>query len=524
MVGRWQFFFGMRLEKSQNAKNSAKACNWRRDWSRIIRKVPERIPTSPSSTPLNSTNPNIHFNVDNVKVKENLVLAFDNSDGNAITTSSSLIPSTSNAPMSTAPSSTNNAPPFTSTDPFTDDLSLFDQSFVIQDSTGTKRNINSILELNDDSFDTHKRRRYVLDYMVNVDRCWEPPTYWTLNNLNITQKFQQFRNRSILFADAKHNTSDNRLLSLSNIFSITPSQSTSCLHRVHGSYYKSIVKLIKCKQGLHSHCNGDGAYHYDDVTHAKDLVDQDPKLLVKKLYALIRKFGNASAAAFGEGDSDDDEDNDDNGKNYHNHTNTIGENNGSDDHSNDDDDENVDDLLLTTNILDNLVGAFQNWIDNYVFESTFIQQHLSPFMIPVFQRLSITLQLGGTHINNDPTSLLANYVGTYQTTSGDKFMFFPVKSKHLELTQMVDKLLDYGVESPGVVGVLVEGHSMKTYSMRLIEYGCYIFYEHGLLTLLQSLQDVHGALIIIEHLIQLGNILQGTLQNIDTRAITIPAR
>ena len=375
--------------------------------------------------------------------------------------------------------------------------------------------------------------------MVNVDRCWEPSIYWTLQNLNITQKFQQFRNRAILLADAKHNISDNRLLSLSNIFTITSSQSTSCLHRVHASYYKSIMKLIKRKQGWSSLPFPARIW----CSMVDELIGRRDKLPVKKLYALIRKFGNASAAAFGDGDSDDDEeddeddDEDDGGKNDHDHTNIIGENNDPDDHSDEDNDENVDDLLLTTNILDNLVGAFQNWIDSCVFESTFIQQHLSPFMIPVFRRLSITLRLGETHINSDPTSLLADYVGTYQTTSGDKFDVLSCEVKPFgkksssqvqsdftklgkELKQMVDKLLDYGIESPVAVGVLVEGYSMKTYSMRLIEDGCYIFYEHGLLTLLQSPQDVHGAPIIIEHLIQLGNILQGTLQNIDTRSLS----
>ena len=62
--------------------------------------------------------------------------------------------------------------------------------------------------------------------------------------------------------------------------------------------------------------------------------------------------------------------------------------------------------------------------------------------------------------------------------------------------------------------------SMKTYSMSLIEDGCYIFYEHGSLTLFQSPQDVYETPIIIEHLMQLGNILQSTLQNIDTRALS----
>ncbi|KAG2223514.1 hypothetical protein INT45_000834 [Circinella minor] len=529
------------LEKSKNAQKGPKAYSWRRDWSKIIRKVPEQTSicsSSSSSTPLDKTDSNIHFNVDNIKLTENSVFTVGGS--NVITTSPSSgfssIPPTSNAPMSTT-----NTLPSTSTGPSTDDLSLFDQSFAIQDSTGAKRNIDSILEINDDSFDTHKRRRYVLNYMVNVDRCWEPSTYLTLQNLNITQKFQEFRNRSILLADAKHNISDNRLLSLSNIFSITPSQSTSCLHRVHPSYYKSIMKLIKRKQGWASLPFPARTW----CSTVDELIGRRDKLPVKKLYALIRKFGNASAAAFGDGDSDDDDDdenedddNDDN-KNNHGNTNTINENKDLDDHTDDDDDddENVDDLLLTTNILDNLVGAFQNWIDNCVFESTFIQQHLSPFMIPVFQRLSITLRLGETHVNNDPTSLLADYVGTYQTTSGNKFDVLSCEVKPFgkksssqvqsdftklgkELKQMVDKLLDYGIESPVVVGVLVEGYSMKTYSMRLVEDGCYIFYEHGSLTLLRSPQDVHGVPIIIEHLIQLGNILQDTLKNIDTRSLS----
>ncbi|KAI7853066.1 hypothetical protein BDC45DRAFT_606952 [Circinella umbellata] len=522
-----------RLEKSQNARKGAKAYSWRRDWPKIIRKIPELTSTcSSSSTPLDKTASSVHVNADNIVLRDNPVLTIGGS--NVITTSSS-------SDFNSIPPTTN-AVPSSSADPSTDDLSLFDQSFVIQDSTGRKRNIDSILEINDDSFDTHKRRRYVLNYMVNVDRCWEPSTYWTVQNLNITQKFQEFRNQSILLADAKHNISDNRLLSLSNIFSITPSQSTSCLHRVPASYHKSIMKLIKRKQGW-------APLPFPARTWCcmvDELIGRRDKLPVKKLYALIRKFGDASAAAFGDGESDEneneneDDDNDnDNNKNNHNHT--INENNkpddDSDDDDDDDDDEKVDDLLLTTNILDNLVGAFQNWIDNCVFESAFIQQHLSPFMIPVFQRLSITLRLGETHVNNDPTSLLADYVGTYQTTSGDKFDVLSCEVKPFgkksssqvqsdftklgkELKQMVDKLLDYGIESPVVVGVLMEGYSMKTYSMRLIEDGCYIFYEHGSLTVLQSPQDVHGAPIIIEHLIQLGNILQDTLQNIDTRSLS----
>lgn len=133
---------------------------------------------------------------------------------------------------------------------------------------------------------------------------------------------------------------------------------------------------------------------------------------------------------------------------------------------------------------------FQNWIDDCVFETTFVEQHLSPFMNVVFRRLSVKLRLGETNINNDPNSLLADYVGSYQATSGDKFdvltcevnPFNKASSSQAqsdfvklgkEMKQMVDKLVDNGVESPVVVGVLVESYFVKTYSMRLVERGSY---------------------------------------------------
>ena len=158
---------------------------------------------------------------------------------------------------------------------------LYRQDITDQKSNGAKRNIDPLLViykkdndksqsliphlivllltysfpfisvgLNDDSFDSHKRRRYIINYMIDIDRSWEPLTRWNLHGLDITEKFQQFRNRSILLADAKHNISDNRILSLSNIFTITPCQSTSCLHRFSPTYYKSILKVIKRKQGF----------------------------------------------------------------------------------------------------------------------------------------------------------------------------------------------------------------------------------------------------------------------------------
>lgn len=263
----------------------------------------------------------------------------------------------------------------------------------------------------DDSFDKHKRRRYVIDYMVDVDRTWQPQSHWEYGSLSITEKFEQFRHRSILLSEAKHNLSDNRVLSLSNVFVITPYQATSSLHRYEPRYYKEIVKNIKRKG------------YWPDLPFpvrtwcgmVDQLIGRSSNLPVRKLYALVRHFGDASDAALeqGEDDEDDDEDDDTEGKedDDNNHVNN----------SRNVDNEVVDDLLLTANVLHSLIGTFQNWMSDRIFEFSFIEQHLTAFMQPVFQRIAVHVRLGETHINGNSESLLADYVGSYKATTGDKF-------------------------------------------------------------------------------------------------------
>ncbi|KAI9266692.1 hypothetical protein BDA99DRAFT_604017 [Phascolomyces articulosus] len=66
----------------------------------------------------------------------------------------------------------------------------------------------------DDSLDKHEHRQYFIDYMVDVDRNWKPHTHCGLDTSDPTEKYNiQFRNRSILLVDAKHDLSDNRVLS-----------------------------------------------------------------------------------------------------------------------------------------------------------------------------------------------------------------------------------------------------------------------------------------------------------------------
>ncbi|KAI7850360.1 hypothetical protein BDC45DRAFT_247474 [Circinella umbellata] len=349
--------------------------------------------------------------------------------------------------------------------------------------------------------------------MVDVSRTWKPQTHWKIGTINITEKFQQFRSRSIFLSDAKQNLSDNRVLSLSNIFVITPYQATSCLHRLEPNAYKAIVKNIKRKE------------FWPDLPFPvrtwcgmiDQMISRNDSLPVRKLYALVRNFGDASDTAFEEDDYDDEDqeteerEDDDNNAHVNN--------------------EEIDDFLLTTNILYNLIGTFRNWMSDCFFELTFIAQHVFSFIQPIFQRISVHVRLGETHINGKPDSLLADCVGSYQATTGDKFDVLacevkPCKTTSIsqvqfdfvklgkEMKEMLDALLDYGVKSPLVTGVLIEGKNMTTYTIRLTEQSCYILYEHEMFSLLESPQDVHRVPVILEHLIQLANLLKDTTRKI----------
>ncbi|KAG2220326.1 hypothetical protein INT45_004011 [Circinella minor] len=224
----------------------------------------------------------------------------------------------------------------------------------------------------DDSFDKHKRQRYVVNYMVNVSRTWKPQTHWKIGTINITEKFQQFRSRSIFLSDAKQNLSDKRVLSLSNIFVITPYQLTSCLHRFEPNVYKAIVKNIKRKE------------FWPDLPFPvrtwcgmiDQMISRNDSLPVRKLYALQ----------------------------------TV--------------------LALIKQQLA-ISSTFWRVRSNDV-KKTSISQVQSDFV-----------KLGK------------------------------------EMKEMLDALLDYGVKSPLVTGILIKGKNMTTYTMRLTEQGCYILYEHG---------------------------------------------
>ncbi|KAI9245876.1 hypothetical protein BDA99DRAFT_543524 [Phascolomyces articulosus] len=188
------------------------------------------------------------------------------------------------------------------------------------------------------------------------------------------------------------------------------------------------------------------------------MIGRSNSLPVRKLYVMVRHFGDASDTAFEEDDYDDEDEEKEHNINNNGHAN------------------------------------YNEFVT------------------------SVQVRLGETHINGNPESLLADYVVSYQATTSDKFDVLacgvkPCGKTYIsqlqsdfvklgkEMKDMSDALLDYDVKSPLVA-----------------EQGCYILYEHGMLSLSELPQDVHRIPIILEHLMQLANLLEDTTRKIDERS------
>lgn len=308
----------------------------------------------------------------------------------------------------------------------------------------------------------------------------------------------EFRERSFRLADADWNISDNRVLSLSNIFVVTPEQARSCTHRFPPVYHDKITKAYEFKEGwerlpvkARTWCST-----FDEEIAANSSF---PKKALRKL---ARNFGR-------EADSDDDDNSDDDNP-----------------------------LVTIAALLNHLIGKFASWLTDCVLENTFQHQHVTPFLEHAFNSASkITLREGESHLINDPTSLMADCIGSYKAITGDVFDILsvevkpPTKSSQAqlqsdfvklgkELKSIIDRLIGRGVENPTACGVLVEGYDCRTYSLRLVAEGVYLMVEHGCIQLLKSPQAVNSLPVIIEHLMQLRTLLGPTIMAINETVIS----
>lgn len=88
----------------------------------------------------------------------------------------------------------------------------------------------------------------VFTYLEGVEE-WVPINRWIIRDLDITEQVVVFRKRSNKLAEAGEILSDNRVLSLSNIFVFTAAQSSSCLHRFQAICHQHVLEAFCLKQG-----------------------------------------------------------------------------------------------------------------------------------------------------------------------------------------------------------------------------------------------------------------------------------
>ncbi|KAI9278619.1 hypothetical protein BDA99DRAFT_531364 [Phascolomyces articulosus] len=203
----------------------------------------------------------------------------------------------------------------------------------------------------------------------------------------------------------------------------------------------------------------------------------------------------------------------------------------------DDNDDNEDNICLVTNILSNVVENFATWSYSITSENEFIDQHLPPFLKRIFRHVSIAMRRGETHICNKPNELMAGYVGYHEVANGSTYDLLTVVVKlpsessqsqlqsdfikvGKEMKTMLDELTNLGVEKPNVAGILVEGHELSTFSMRLVHDDVYIMRQHDHLRLLQTPESIVLVPSIIEYMMQLATLLQDTVNEIDKRVLS----
>jgi hypothetical protein len=270
---------------------------------------------------------------------------------------------------------------------------------------------------------------------------------WLLDGIDITALFVRYRKRTIDLAENKENLTDNRVLSLRNVFVVTQHQQLSSFHRFATEYFKSVQKELKRKEGWES---------LPFVTRSwcaqlDEIISSNNNSSLRSLRRHIDSFETAD----------------------------------------NEDDDNVDEnsvIYTFFSILNALVLRFEYWSDDLSLETAFIDQHLSLFIQSIFHSESINMRLGETHICNNVALPLADYVGSYKTSTGCSYDVLAVEVKPVsktsnsqlefdyvkvgkEMKEILDVLLDNGVQSPTVGGILVEGYTMTAYSrLSILDY------------------------------------------------------
>ncbi|CDH52271.1 predicted protein [Lichtheimia corymbifera JMRC:FSU:9682] len=350
-----------------------------------------------------------------------------------------------------------------------------------------------VLLVNDTSFDEHDRRIYDYDYLADVDEDWAPAEHMIAeNDLDLTDKLMEYRHRSVELAKKEENLSDNRVLSLSNIFVITAEQHRSCLHRFQPMYHDAIMKIYTCKEGWITLPRLSRVW----CASLDELVCANTDIPKRQLRQLVREYAACADA-------------DDNGNDEYGDT----------------------DLQSMASLLGQLIQTFAAWNTDWSLENNFKKQHITPFIDHVFGN-SVNIREGESHLLGYNNEMLADYIGSKKAPTGEIFDILaievkpPCKSSNAqlqsdfvklgkEMKSMVDRLHSHGIKDSVVCGVLFNGYHATTHTLLLVAEGVYLMVEHGHFDLMRSPQDVSSVPKIYEHLKQLNTLLQPVIHTIN---------
>jgi hypothetical protein len=214
---------------------------------------------------------------------------------------------------------------------------------------------------------------------------WLPRLDWVLNNADYTDMFQEYRERSLFLSVNKQNLSNNRVLSLSNVFVVSKNQPDSSIHRFRSTDFAYLRDYLNPKEDWEMlppkarlWCS-----QLDQLIHSSD------DFPIQESRKLIRDFEGELYPS-----------------------------------------DNADDrLVMFCSILSKLMAAFDTWLDNFSLENAFTEHHLSPFIKDIFKRVNIDMRLGEIHICNNPLLYFSDYVGSYKDPPGSIYDILTVEIK-----------------------------------------------------------------------------------------------
>ncbi|CAO3638490.1 unnamed protein product [Cunninghamella blakesleeana] len=319
-----------------------------------------------------------------------------------------------------------------------------------------------------------------------------------INDINISQFLMDFRKTSILGAKHMKDISDNRVLSLSFVFPFFLNQKLSCTHRTSSNLHLLIINSLDIKKCMSPIFN-----------EAKTWCNDLDEILMKSV-STTRSISATIALEM---------------KRY---LNKIMYN------MNDDDvDENKTMML---DLFFNLIMKFQNWSDCFL-ESTFIYQHIMPFMEHVFNAEGKLVARVGESIitghgyNKGGADMMADYTLSYEYDHHHYLDIFvmevkpPKKSSNSqlqsdyiklgkEMKMMIDALSNKNIGDKVVCGLLVEGFVCTSFCMDLKYDGIYRMVELGKFYLLREPLDLVLVPRIVQYLLQIKSILLNTVKSI----------